>query len=76
MTKLLLLPLLSISLFANAFNGEVEKQSLNISAIVMFVLFVGVFSVGINFWRLAFDSPLFFVAAHFICYGAGDSNSG
>ena len=49
MTKLLLLTLLSFSLFADALSGEVEKQALNISAIVMFVLFVGA-TLVITYW--------------------------
>lgn len=39
----------SLSLFADAFSGEVEKQSLNISAIVMFVIFVGA-TLVITYW--------------------------
>ena len=49
MTKLLLLTLLSFSLFADALSGEVEKQALNISAIVMFILFVGA-TLVITYW--------------------------
>ena len=49
MTKLLLLSLLSFSLFADAFTGEVEKQGLNISAIVMFLAFVGA-TLVITYW--------------------------
>lgn len=49
MTKLILLSLLTSSLFAEAFNGEVQKQSLNISAIVMFVIFVGA-TLLITYW--------------------------
>lgn len=49
MTKLLLLPFLSFSLYGDSFTGEVEKQALNISAIVMFVLFVGA-TLVITYW--------------------------
>lgn len=53
MKKLLLLTLpllLSVGAFAaGAIEGEVEKQPLNISAIVMFLLFVGG-TLGITYW--------------------------
>ena len=49
MTKLLLLTLFSLALFGDAFSGEVEKQSLNISAIIMFVIFVGA-TLVITYW--------------------------
>ncbi len=49
MTKLLLLSFLSFSLYGDSFTGEVEKQALNISAIVMFVLFVGA-TLVITYW--------------------------
>jgi len=49
MIKLFLLLSFCASLFAEAFSGEVEKQSLNISAIVMFVLFVGA-TLVITYW--------------------------
>ncbi len=46
----LLVLLLSISLFASGtIEGEIEKQPLNISAIVMFLLFVGG-TLGITYW--------------------------
>jgi len=46
----LLLSVLSLSAFAaGAIEGEVQKQSLNISAIVMFLLFVGG-TLGITYW--------------------------
>lgn len=49
MTKLLLILFFSFSLFADALSGEVEKQSLNISAIVMFITFVGA-TLLITYW--------------------------
>ena len=49
MTKFLLLALFSLTLFGDAFSGEVEKQSLNISAIIMFVIFVGA-TLVITYW--------------------------
>jgi len=49
MIKLLIISLLSFTLFADTFNGEVEKQALNISAIVMFILFVGA-TLFITYW--------------------------
>ena len=46
----LLVLLLSISLFASGtIEGEIEKQPLNISAIIMFLLFVGG-TLGITYW--------------------------
>ena len=40
----------SIAIFASdAISGEVQKQSLNISAIVMFLIFVGA-TLGITYW--------------------------
>lgn len=51
MLKILTLTLLSIStLFASGtLEGEIEKQALNVSAIVMFVIFVGA-TLGITYW--------------------------
>ena len=49
MTKFLLLCIFSLSLFGDAFSGEVEKQALNVSAIVMFVIFVGA-TLVITYW--------------------------
>ncbi len=49
MIKLLLLSLLSFSLYADAFDSEVEKQALNLSAIIMFILFVGA-TLLITYW--------------------------
>jgi len=49
MIKFLLLTLASISLMADAFTGEVEKQALNTSAIIMFVIFVGA-TLVITYW--------------------------
>lgn len=49
MIKFFLLSLFSLSLMADAFSGEVEKQALNISAIIMFVLFVGL-TLVITYW--------------------------
>ncbi len=49
MIKYFLLSLFSLPLLADAFSGEVEKQSLNLSAIVMFVLFVGA-TLLITYW--------------------------
>ncbi len=46
----LFLILSSMALFAaGAIEGEIEKQSLNISAIVMFLIFVGA-TLGITYW--------------------------
>lgn len=40
----------SIAVFASgAIEGEIQKQSLNMSAIVMFVIFVGA-TLGITYW--------------------------
>jgi len=49
MIKMFLLALASISAFAEAFSGDVQKQDLNISAIVMFVIFVGA-TLLITYW--------------------------
>ena len=50
MRLIFLLPLLAIFAFgAGAIEGEVEKQPLNISAIVMFLLFVAG-TLGITYW--------------------------
>jgi cation/acetate symporter len=50
MKKLLILALGSASLFAaGAITGEVHKQPLNISAIVMFLVFV-LATLGITYW--------------------------
>ncbi len=49
MTKLILLALFNLSLFADAFNDQVQKQSLNISAIIMFVIFVAA-TLFITYW--------------------------
>ena len=50
MKKLLLLTLSSLALFAGgAIEGEVQKQPLNISAIIMFLVFV-VATLGITYW--------------------------
>lgn len=49
MIKPILISLFSYSLFADAFSSEVQKQSLNISAIVMFLLFVGA-TLFITYW--------------------------
>ncbi len=49
MTKLILLSLFNISIFADAFSAQVQKQSLNISAIVMFVIFVAA-TLLITYW--------------------------
>jgi len=49
MTRLFVLSLFSSSLFAEAFSGEVQKQSLNISAVIMFVLFVAA-TLLITYW--------------------------
>lgn len=46
----LLLALASLSLFGgDALSGEVEKQALNVSAIVMFLIFVAA-TLGITYW--------------------------
>jgi cation/acetate symporter len=50
MSKLLLLTLSSLSLFAGgAIEGEVQRQPLNISAIIMFLVFVAA-TLGITYW--------------------------
>lgn len=49
MIRLLLLGILSSSLFADALSGKVEKQSLNLPAIIMFVIFVGA-TLLITYW--------------------------
>lgn len=49
MIKSIVLILLSISLFADAFSGDVQKQSLNIPAIIMFIIFVGA-TLLITYW--------------------------
>lgn len=48
-TLLLLTAFFGQSSFADALTGEVEKQPLNISAIVMFLIFV-VATLGITYW--------------------------
>jgi cation/acetate symporter len=50
MKKVLLLTLSSLALFAGgAIEGEVQKQPLNISAIIMFLVFVAA-TLGITYW--------------------------
>jgi len=50
MNKLLLLTLSSLTLFAGgAIEGEVQRQPLNISAIIMFLVFVAA-TLGITYW--------------------------
>jgi cation/acetate symporter len=50
MNKLLILTLSSLTLFAGgAIEGEVQKQPLNISAIIMFLVFVAA-TLGITYW--------------------------
>ena len=49
MTKFFFLSLFSFSLFGDTLAGEVEKQSLNLSAIIMFVIFVGA-TLFITYW--------------------------
>ncbi|HZF70255.1 cation acetate symporter [Sulfuricurvum sp.] len=50
MMKALLLALFSVAAFAGeALTGAVEKQPLNMSAIIMFVIFVGA-TLGITYW--------------------------
>jgi cation/acetate symporter len=50
MKTLLLVLLSSIAAFAgDALSGEVEKQALNMSAIIMFLIFVGA-TLGITYW--------------------------
>ncbi|BDY13741.1 cation acetate symporter [Hydrogenimonas cancrithermarum] len=50
MNKLLILALSSLTLFAGgAIEGEVQKQPLNISAIIMFLVFVAA-TLGITYW--------------------------
>ena len=50
MKKVLLLTLSSLALFAGgAIEGEVQRQPLNISAIIMFLVFVAA-TLGITYW--------------------------
>jgi len=50
MNKIIIALLFASTLFAGeVMTGEVEKQPLNIAAIVMFVLFVGA-TLGITYW--------------------------
>jgi len=50
MNKLLLLTLSSLTLFASgAIEGEVQRQPLNVSAIIMFLVFVAA-TLGITYW--------------------------
>ncbi|RUM46024.1 MAG: cation acetate symporter [Hydrogenimonas sp.] len=50
MNKLLLLTLSSLTLFAGgAIEGEVQRQPLNVSAIIMFLVFVAA-TLGITYW--------------------------
>jgi len=50
MSKLLLLTLSSLTLFAGgAIEGEVQRQPLNVSAIIMFLVFVAA-TLGITYW--------------------------
>jgi len=50
MKKVLLLTLSSLALFAGgAIEGEIQKQPLNISAIIMFLVFVAA-TLGITYW--------------------------
>ena len=46
---LLVLAFLSTALFADAIGGAVQKQSVNINAIIMFGIFV-VATLGVTYW--------------------------
>ena len=44
-----LLPLLPVAAWAEAFSGDVEKQAVNMPAIIMFFIFVGA-TLYITYW--------------------------